>query len=159
VSLLQLSQGLEERLRQSARQDAPSAEVRPRPELSSQEVRERRFLVMAAALPDAARTFLDSLPPEAFEDEAHRRAFELLRAGEADLDAWPPDLGEVALALRVGIADAEVSETELREAAYRVELPMLRRRAAEQRAAGDEEGWLRTVDLERRVRAALRGEG
>jgi DNA primase len=159
VSLLQLSQGLEERLRQSARQDAPSAEVRPRPELSSQEVRERRFLVMAAALPDAARTFLDSLPPEAFEVEAHRRAFELLRAGEADLDAWPPDLGEVALALRVGIADAEVSETELREAAYRVELPMLRRRAAEQRAAGDEEGWLRTVDLERRVRAALRGEG
>ena len=51
-----------------------------------------------------------------------------------------------------------MSETELREAAYRVELPMLRRRAADQRAAGDEDGYLRTVELEQRVRAALRGD-
>jgi DNA primase len=159
AGLLQLSQGLEERLRQTVRQDAPSAAVLPRRELSPQEVLERRFLSMAVALPDAARTFLDSLPPDAFEVEAHRRAFELLRSGESDLDAWPADLADVSLAVRVGLADADVSETELREAAYRVELPMLRRRAAEQRAAGDEEGWLRTVDLERRVRAALRGEG
>jgi DNA primase len=160
ASLLQLSQGLEERLRQSLRQDAPPASAAPRRELSPHEVRERRFLAMAVALPDAARGFLASLPPEAFEVEAHRRAFELLRAGEADLDAWPAELAETALAVRVELAEAEgVSETELREAAYRVELPMLRRRAAEQRAAGDEEGWLRTVDLERRVRAALRGEG
>jgi DNA primase len=159
ASLLQLSQGLEERLRGSARRDAPPAAVLPRRELSPQEVRERRFLSMAVALPGAARGFLDSLPAEAFEVEAHRRAFELLRSGAADPDAWPPDLAEVALAVRVELADAEVSETELREAAYRVELPMLRRRAAEQRAAGDEEGWLRTVDLERRVRAALRGDG
>src|SRR5262245_8399519 len=159
AGLLQLSQGFEERLRQAVRQDAPSAAVLPRPDLSPQEVLERRFLVMAVALPEAARTFLDSLPPEAFEVEAHRRAFELLRAGDADLDAWPEDLADVTLAIRVGLADADVSETELREAAYRVELPMLRRRAAAQRAAGDEEGWLRTVDLERRVRAALRGDG
>ncbi len=139
------------------RQDAPRAALLPRPELSPQEVRERRFLTMAVALPDAARTFLDSLPAEAFEVEEHRRAFELLRSGDADLDDWPADLADVALAVRVGLADAEVSETELREAAYRVELPMLRRRAAEQRAAGDEDGYLRTVALERRVRAALRG--
>jgi DNA primase len=158
ASLLQLSQGLEERLRQSVRQDAPPAALLPRSELSPQEVRERRFLAMAVALPDAARTFLDSLPAEAFEVEAHRRAFELLRSGEADLDAWPTELADVSLAVRVGLADAEVSETELREAAYRVELPMLRRRAAEQRAAGDEDGYLRTVELERRVRAALRGD-
>ena len=157
AGLLQLSQGLEERLRRSVRQDAPRAALLPRPELSPQEVRERRFLTMAVALPDAARTFLDSLPAEAFEVEEHRRAFELLRSGDADLDDWPADLADVALAVRVGLADAEVSETELREAAYRVELPMLRRRAAEQRAAGDEDGYLRTVALERRVRAALRG--
>ena len=158
AGLLQLSQGLEERLRQSVRQDAPPAAVLPRAELSPQEVRERRFLAMAVALPDAARTFLDSLPAEAFEVEEHRRAFELLRSGDADLDAWPADLADVSLAVRVGVADAEVSETELREAAYRVELPMLRRRAAEQRAAGDEDGYLRTVELEQRVRAALRGD-
>jgi hypothetical protein len=113
---------------------------------------------MSVALPDAARAYLDGLPSDAFGVEAHRRAFELLRAGAADPGEWPDELADVALAVRVELADADVSEAELREAAYRVELPMLQRRAAELRAAGDEEGWLATVDLERRVRAALRGE-
>ena len=159
AGLLQLSQGLEERLRDSSRHDAPAAsEVLPRRASSPDEVRERRFLAMAVALPDAARAYLESLPPEAFQIEGHRRAFEALRAGAADLDSWPEDLADVALALRVELAGVDVSEAELREAAYRVELPMLQRRAAEQRAAGDEEGWLQTVDLERRVRAALRGD-
>lgn len=158
VSHLQLSQGMEERLRQSLRDDAPPGTVAPPRELSPQEVRERRFLAMAVALPEPARAFLDSLPPEAFEVDAHRAAFDRLRAGDADLDAWDGELSEVALAIRVELAGAEPGETELREAAYRVELPMLRRRAAQQRAAGDEAGWLATVDLERRVRAALRGD-
>jgi len=158
AGLLQLSQGLEERLRRSTRQDAPEATVIPEREGAPQEIRERRFLAMAVALPEASRSYVEGFPPEAFQVEAHRRAFELLRAGEADVDRWPDDLADVALAVRLELAGAEVSEAELREAAYRVELPLLQRRAAELRAAGDEQGWLRTVDLERRVRAALRGD-
>jgi DNA primase len=158
AGLLQLSQGLEERLRRSARQDAPEATVVPEREGTPQEIRERRFLAMAVALPEAARSYVEGFPPEAFQVEAHRRAFERLRAGEADVERWPDDLADLALAVRLELAGAEVSEAELREAAYRVELPLLQRRAAELRAAGDEQGWLRTVDLERRVRAALRGD-
>jgi hypothetical protein len=123
-----------------------------------QEVRERRFLAMAVALPDAARSYLEGLPPEAFHVEGHRRAFDLLRSGASDPDDWPDDLAEVALAVRLELAGADVTEAELREAAYRVELPMLERRAAELRTAGDEEGRLRALDLARRVRAALRGD-
>jgi DNA primase len=158
AGLLQLSQGLEERLRRSSRHDAPQIAVVPQRASSPQEVRERRFLAMAVALPAAARSYLDGLPPEAFEVEDHRRAFELLRAGSSDPDAWPDELAEVALAVRVELAGADVSDAELREAAYRVELPMLERRAAELRAAGDEEGRLRALDLARRLRAALRGD-
>ena len=159
AGLLQLSQGLEERLRQSSRQDAPAAAVVPERASAPQEVRERRFLAMAVALPGHARSYLEGLPPDAFEIEAHRRAFELMRAGVDDPEAWPDDLADVALAVRVELAAAEVSEAELREAAYRVELPMLERRASELRDAGDDEGRLQALDLARRVRAALRGDG
>jgi DNA primase len=158
AGLLQLSQGVEERLRQSARQDAPAEAVLPQRASSPQEVRERRFLAMAVALPTAARPYLEGLSPEAFQIEHHREAFALLRDGSTDLDAWPERLAGVALALRVELADAAVSEAELREAAYRVELPMLERRAAQMREAGDERGRLEALDLARRVRAALRGE-
>jgi hypothetical protein len=114
---------------------------------------------MAVALPDAAGHFLDSLSTDAFEVEEHRRAFELLRSGETDLDAWPEELGALVLALRLELADSHATEAEVREAAYRLELPMLVRRAAERRAAGDDAGWLQTQELVRRVRAALRGDG
>jgi DNA primase len=159
AGLLQLSQGLQERLRTSSRQSAPAAAVQPPREAPAQEVRERRFLAMAVALPDAAGHFLDSLSTDAFEVEEHRRAFELLRSGETDLDAWPEELGALVLALRLELADSHATEAELREAAYRLELPMLVRRAAERRAAGDDAGWLQTQELVRRVRAALRGDG
>ncbi len=158
AGLLQLSQGLEERLRHSARHDAPQTAVLPPRASAPQEVRERRFLAMAVALPDAARSYLEGLPPEAFQIEGHRRAFDLLRSGVSSVDDWPDDLAEVGLAVRLELAGADVSEAELREAAYRVELPMLERRAAELRAAGDEEGRLRALDLARRLRAALRGD-
>jgi DNA primase len=82
-----------------------------------------------------------------------------MRSGVDDPEAWPDDLADVALAVRVELAAAEVSEAELREAAYRVELPMLERRASELRDAGDDEGRLQALDLARRVRAALRGDG
>ena len=90
--------------------------------------------------------------------DGHRAAFEAIRAGAAAPDDLPEELREVALALTLELADATPSVDELREAAYRVELPMLERRAAERRAAGDEAGRLEALDLARRVRAALRGE-
>jgi DNA primase len=158
AGLLQLSQGLEERLRHSSRHDAPPTAVLPPRASAPQEVRERRFLAMAVALPDAAWSYLEGLPPEAFQVEGHRRAFDLLKSGVSSVDDWPDDLAEVGLAVRLELAGADVSEAELREAAYRVELPMLERRAAELRAAGDEEGRLRALDLARRLRAALRGD-
>ncbi|MGD9694784.1 MAG: DNA primase [Thermoleophilia bacterium] len=159
AGLLQLSQGLEERLRRASRQDAPATTVVPAaPGGSPQEVRERRFLAMAVALPEAARPYLEGFPAEAFEVEEHRRAFELLRSGAVAPEDWADDLSATAVALRVEVAGVEVTEPELREAAYRVEIPMLERRAAELRAAGDEGGLLKTLDLVRRLRAALRGD-
>jgi DNA primase len=158
AGLLQLSQGLEERLRQAVRRDAPPVAVVPAREASPAEIRERRFLAMALALPDAAKPYLSSLPPDAFQSEGHRAAFEAIRAGAAAPDELPEDLADVALALTLELADATPTVDELREAAYRVELPMLERRAAERRAAGDEAGRLEALDLARRVRAALRGE-
>jgi len=158
AGLLQLSQSLEERLRQSSRRGAPAIAVVPSRDASPAEVRERRFLAMALAMPAAAKAYLGSLPADAFQVEGHRRAFELIRAGATSPDDLPDDLREVALSLRVELAEATPSEAELREAAYRVELPMLERRAAEMRDAGDEAGRLEALDLARRVRAALRGE-
>ena len=159
AGLLQLSQGLEERLRQSSRGDAAAAETVPAHATSPEDVRERRFLAMALALPGRARPYLESLPPAAFQGDGHRRAFELIRSGELDLEQWPDDLAPVGLALRVELAGSEPSDAELREAAYRVELPMLERRAAEMRMTGDEQGRLEALDLARRVRAALREDG
>jgi DNA primase len=157
--LLQLSQGVEARLRQSALRASPTpAAPTGRPAGGSpQEVRERRLLAMALGLPTESEPFLQSLSPEAFQVEQHRRAFELLRAGRRDLDDWPSDCARIAAELRVELAAGEPTEAELREAAYRLELPMLRRRATELRAAGDELGSLRALDLARRVEAALRG--
>ncbi len=139
--------------------DAAPEQVLPKRSSAPAEVRERRFLMMAVALPAEARQYLEGLPPEAFQVEGHRRAFELIRAGGTDLDEWPEDLADIALALRLEMSAAAPSPAELREAAYRVELPMLERRAAELRASGDEVGRLEALDLARRVRASLRGEG
>jgi hypothetical protein len=82
AGLLQLSQGLEERLRQAVRRDAPPIAVVPPRDASPAEVRERRFLAMAMALPDAAKPYLASLPPDAFQMDGHRAAFEAIRAAE-----------------------------------------------------------------------------
>ena len=159
AGLLQLSQGLEERLRQASRGDAPVAEIAPSDAVSPEEIRERRFLAMAVARPASARRYLESLPPAAFQSDENRRAFELIRSGESDLEQWPEDLAAIGLALRIELAGSDPTDAELREAAYRVELPMLERRAAEMRMSGDEKGRLEALDLARRVRAALRADG
>jgi DNA primase len=158
ASSLQLSPGMEERLRQASRSDAPVVPMVAPQASSPEEVRELRFLAMAIAAPGPARPYLDGLPPAAFQAEGHRRAFELIRAGERDLDAWPDDLAPVGLALRIELSGSAPTAAEVREAAYRVELPMLERRAAEMRAKGDEQGRLEALDLARRVRAALRAD-
>lgn len=157
--LLQLSQVAEERLRRASSHDAPATSRGTAPARgdSPQEVRERRLLAIAHALGDDARRYLESLSPESFAVDAHRRAFALLRDGNRDLESWPGDLVGVADAIRLESAAGEPTEAELRESVYRLELPMLRRRAADLRAAGDEAGSLHALDVARRVEAALRG--
>jgi len=158
ASSLQLSPGMEERLRQASRSDAPVVPMVAPQASSPEEVRELRFLAMAIAAPAPARPYLEGLPPAAFQNEGHRRAFALIRDGQRDLDAWPDDLAQVGLALRIELSGSAPTAAEVREAAYRVELPMLERRAAEMRRTGDEKGRLEALDLARRVRAALRAD-
>ena len=68
-------------------------------------------------------------PPRPSRWRSTAAAFELLRSGDADLDAWPADLADVSLAVRVGVADAEVE----RDRAARGGLPG---RAADAASAG-----------------------
>ena len=159
AGLLQLTQGAEERLRASSRGEAPApAGPGAGERIAPEEVRERRFLALALAQPERAAPYVEGLAPEVFQVPEHRRAMALMRSGSLDPDAWPEELAPLATALRVEMAAGPATPAELREAAYRVELPAVRRRAAEARAAGDVEGHLRALDLERRLRDALRGE-
>ncbi|CAN0572940.1 unnamed protein product, partial [Laminaria digitata] len=87
AGLLQLSQGVEERLRRSARRAAPGPSGPPARAVTPstpQEVRERRLLAMAVALPGIAASYLDSLSGEAFTLDEHRRAFAALCEGRTD---------------------------------------------------------------------------
>ena len=68
-------------------------------------------------------------------DPAHREALGLLRAGVPPA-AWPEALQPLASALRPIPAAEHASADELREAAYRVQLPALERRAQALRDAG-----------------------
>lgn len=162
AGLLQLSQGVEERLRRSARSSAPAAPTSP-PQVASpstpQEVRERRLLAMAVAAPEVAGAYLGSLSDEAFTVDAHRHAFVALSEGRTDPADWPPELGALAGELRAEASAGTPSEAEIREVTYRLQLPMLRRRAGELREAGRAEDALGVLAMARQVEAALRGEG
>lgn len=158
ADLLGVSENLADRLRRSSRHDGPALTVLPPRQASPAEVRERRFLAMAMALPREAAPFLAALPPDAFGAEGHREAFLRIREGARSPDELPDELAEVAMALRVELADAAPTPDELREAAYRVELPYLEERADERRAVGDEAKRMEYIRLARKVRAALRGE-
>ena len=160
AGLLQLSQGVQERLRTSSRQSAPAGAVLPPREAPAQEVRERRFLAMAVALPKAAGDYLQSLPPDAFEVRGAPHA-PTSCCGPAPSTWTPGPRSSAGWSSACGSSwrAREVTEEELREAALRLELPMLERRAAQMRAAGDDAGWLEAQELARRVRAALRGDG
>jgi len=161
AGLLQLSRGMEEHLRSAARHATttltPGASGAELPSLGAAWERERRLLVLAAALPDIAQVQLETLPDEALTDPAHRRALGLLRAA-TPLAQWPDELQPLASALRADPGAEHATADELREVVYRVQLPALERRVQALRDAGDDEGALRMIDLVQRVRAALRGE-
>lgn len=160
AGLLRLSRGAEEQLHEEARrrESAAPAPV-PAGVLSAQEARERRFLALAAAMPREARPYVEGMPRAAFEDAGHARGLDLLRAG-TPLHAWPAELAGLAAALRVEAAgaDAGAGAAPLREAAYRLELAAVERRAAELRDGGDAEGRMAALALAQRIREALRGE-
>ena len=162
AGLLQLSRGMEEHLRAAARHGAASpaagTPVAELPSLGAAWERERRLLVLAAALPEAAAVELTTLPDEALSDPVHRAALGLLRSGVPPAE-WPDALQPLASALRADPGVELASPQELREVVYRVQLPALERRAQVLRDAGDTEAALRMIDLVQRLRAALRGEG
>ena len=70
---------------------------------------------VAGALGERAVAIVADAAACPFGSEAHRRAFSLIAAGSTDLEAWPDDLAETALALRIELAGAEPSDAELRE--------------------------------------------
>ena len=158
--LLGLSHSMGERLSSEARERkgaAPADQVRRSPvaPLSADAERERRLLGLAVALPRLAPRYLEELPPEALGSPEHRRIRELLIVGTPP-EAWPEELVPLGIELQARAADAPATEAELREAVFRVEAPMLERRAAELRAAGDEDELIRVLALLNRLRAATR---
>jgi len=160
AGLLRLSRAMEDRLRDAARMDAEAGAPPPPPEGDlPQHLRlEVRFLALALAEGAGAGEQLANVAPEAFEDPDHRRAFELMVEGVAP-DRWPDELGRLLIRLRVEVADSPPGPGELREAGYRLQVPLLEQRAARLRDEGDSAELFHTLDLLRRVRDALRGEG
>jgi DNA primase len=160
--LLGLSPGMTSRLAADARaQAAPrGGATKPAPApvkaLSAEDERERRLLSLAMALPDVASGYLTDLPPEALGSPDHRRVRELLVAGVGPA-GWPEDLAPLAIELQDRAADGVPTEPELREAVLRVEQPMLERRAAALREAGDEKELMNVLGLLNRLRMATRG--
>lgn len=163
---LYLSPAMEARLREASGYTTTAAphEPAPAPTLEPERARERQFLARAAASPQDAAEVLSDLPDEVFAEHAHRRALALLREGTPP-ERWPDDMQELALALRVEGASLavdvgttpDVRRAALREAAMRVQIPALERRAAMLRERGNEQERLKVLDLTRRLRAALRG--
>ncbi|MFN8109921.1 MAG: DNA primase [Thermoleophilia bacterium] len=160
AGLLQLSRGMEDRLREASRRGSGGAPTTPvtLPGLGAERAREMRLLALAVALPDHIATHLGDFPEDALSEPLHREALRLLRSGAAP-DLWPTHLQDLGARLRADAATTAATEAELREAAYRVQLPGLERRAATLREAGDAEGELRVQQLINRLRAALRVEG
>ena len=162
AGLLQLSRGMEDRLREASRRTGASGSgtsaAAVLPTLDAERMRERRMLALAVAMPSIAVKYLGDLPDEALSEPVHLDAVRLLRSGEPP-DRWPEHLQELGTVLRADAGAEEASEAELREAVYRVQLPGLERRAAALRESGDAEGELRLQHLMNRLRAALRGEG
>ncbi|MGB1626754.1 MAG: DNA primase [Miltoncostaeaceae bacterium] len=136
----------------SRRREATSA---PEPAESSSldEVRERRLLALALAMPTAGRPMLEGMREEHLGSPEHRAARQLVIDG---VEGWPPDLAALEAALRAEAADGGTEE-ELGDAYLRVEKRALERAMGATRAAGDDGEFLRLQAMVKRVEAALRG--
>lgn len=157
--LLELSRPMEDRLRTDASQGRSEASRRPassaRERLGADEVRERRFLAMALALPEVGAKYVEDLNEEMFDLPIHRRAFALLASG-TPTDGWPEELSSLATVLQSSVVDEHASEAELREATLRIQERGLERLGRRAREGGNVEEFLRIQDLLRRVRQAMR---
>jgi DNA primase len=158
TSELGLSRGMEERLRGEIggpAQPSPDRAATDRG-VSPRVALERRVLSLGIGSHDDARTPLEALSPDVFDDSAHGRAFALMSSGVA-VEEWPAEMGGLATALRAEAPD-EVSAPELQEAVYRLQIDELDRRASRARADADEAGLLEAVTLRDEIRKRLRGD-
>ncbi|MEO2057542.1 MAG: DNA primase [Thermoleophilia bacterium] len=135
----------------SRRREATSA-PEPAESPSLDEVRERRLLALALAMPTAGRPMLEGMRVEHLGSPEHRAARQLVIDGE---EGWPPDLAPLEAALRAEAADGGTEE-ELGDAYLRVEKRALERAMGAARAAGDDAEFLRLQAMVKRVEAALR---
>lgn len=136
----------------SRRREAASA-PEPAESPSLDEVRERRLLALALAMPTAGRPMLEGMREEHLGSPEHRAARQLVIDG---VEGWPPDLAPLEAALRAEAADGGTEE-ELGDAYLRVEKRALERAMGAARAAGDDAEFLRLQAMVKRVEAALRG--
>ena len=136
----------------SRRREATSA-PEPAESPSLDEVRERRLLALALAMPTAGRPMLEGMREEHLGSPEHRAARQLVIDG---VEGWPPDLAALEAALRAEAADGGTEE-ELGDAYLRVEKRALERAMGAARAAGDDGEFLRLQAMVKRVEAALRG--
>jgi DNA primase len=136
----------------SRRREATSA-PEPAESPSLDEVRERRLLALALAMPTAGRPMLEGMREEHLGSPEHRAARQLVING---VEGWPPDLAALEAALRAEAADGGTEE-ELGDAYLRVEKRALERAMGAARAAGDDGEFLRLQAMVKRVEAALRG--
>ena len=136
----------------SRRREATSA-PEPAESPSLDEVRERRLLALALAMPTAGRPMLEGMREEHLGSPEHRAARQLVIDG---VEGWPPDLAPLEAALRAEAADGGTEE-ELGDAYLRVEKRALERAMGAARAAGDDTEFLRLQAMVKRVEAALRG--
>jgi len=141
------AQGTASRRREGA--SAPEPAESP----SLDEVRERRLLALALAMPTAGRPMLEGMREEHLGSPEHRAARQLVIDG---VEGWPPDLAPLEAALRAEAADGGTEE-ELGDAYLRVEKRALERAMGAARAAGDDTEFLRLQAMVKRVEAALRG--
>lgn len=132
------------------------AQTTPAPEAPSlDDVRERRLLALAMAMPSAGRTMLGGLREEHLGSVPHRQARAFIIEGR---EGWPDDLAPLEAALRAEAADGGTEE-ELKDAYLRVEKRALERRMTAVRATGDDAEYLRLQAMIKRVEIALRGAG
>jgi DNA primase len=157
TSELGLSRSTEERLREATRHETVNREGPPTVVSSPQRALEERLLTLATAAPELAAPHLDDLSAGAFTEPDHARAFSLLTGG-TPVGEWPEELAPLSARIRALASESTATQEEIREAAYRLQLPLLERRAAKLREQGAERELLEVLELRTKLRTALRGE-